>query len=342
MKKKNRLLPAWLALMLGLAAYSKGVRQPAPPVLSGLPFEMGDIVQPAIPARNVSISGEGFIDGQGGSWRLVMRKRIPPERWDALVAEGRPLGAAGDRCYPDSSYRRAAENDLTYPGFNEAMAQVYKSVLRPVLVALRDCQRVSLTGCTFTDSPAWGIHALQCKDLTVRGIRVLNPAWAENGDGIDLESCQRVLVEDSFFDCGDDAVCLKSGRDEEGRRRATPCRQVVIRRCTVLNGHDGFVVGSEMSGGVEDVLVSDCTFRGTETGLRFKSKRGRGGIVQHIFVRGIRMTDIQREAILFDLYYADWKNYSTPLPAYPAQATQEVDEPTPGSGCVPMCSILLC
>ncbi len=280
-------------------------------------------------AHDISISGEGTIDGQGGSWRRVMRKRVPPVLWDALVAEGRPLGRDGDRCYPDSSYWRAAENDLTYPGFDEAMAQACKSVLRPVLVALRSCERVSLTGCDYTDSPAWGIHALQCKDLTVSGIRVFNPAWAENGDGIDIESCQRVLVERSDFSCGDDAICLKSGRDEAGRRRATPCRQVVIRDCRVYDGHGGFVVGSEMSGGVEDVLVSGCTFRGTETGLRFKSKRGRGGIVQHIFVRDIRMTDIQREAILFNLYYADWKNNATPLPEYPAQAPVPVDETTP-------------
>ena len=115
------------------------------------------------------------IDGQGGSWRRVMRKRVPPLLWDALVAEGRPLGRDGDRCYPDSSYWRAAEDDLTYPGFDEAMAQACKSVLRPVLVALRNCERVSLTGCDYTDSPAWGIHALQCKDLTVSGIRVFNP-----------------------------------------------------------------------------------------------------------------------------------------------------------------------
>ena len=280
-------------------------------------------------AHDLSISGEGLIDGQGSSWRRVMRKRVPPELWDKLVAQGRPLGATGDRCYPDSSYWRAAEAELTYPGFTPGMAEAYKSVLRPVLVALRGCDRVSLTGCTFADSPAWCIHALQCKDLAVRGIRVRNPAWAENGDGIDIESSERVLVEDSVFDCGDDAVCLKSGRDGAGRARAVPCRQVVVRGCTVFAGHGGFVVGSEMSGGVENVSVSDCSLLGTETGLRFKSRRGRGGVVRNIHVRDIRMADIQREAVIIDLYYSDWRNSTTPLADYPPQMELPVDETTP-------------
>ena len=280
-------------------------------------------------AHDLSISGEGIIDGNGSAWRRVMRKRVAPMLWDRLLAEGRPLGASEDRCYPDSSYWEAAENELTYPGFTEPMAARYKSVLRPVMIALRGCSTIRLDGCSFRESPAWCIHALQCKDLTVSGISVYNPAWAENGDGIDLESCERVLVEAAVFDCGDDAICLKSGRDADGRRRAQPCRQVVVRRCTVYNGHGGFVIGSEMSGGVEQVSVSDCFFQGTETGLRFKSLRGRGGLVQEIYVNDVWMEGIQREALIIDLYYSDWKNSALPLADYPPQEPQDIDETTP-------------
>jgi hypothetical protein len=142
-----------------------------------------------------------------------------------------------------------------------------------------------------------------CEDVTVRGITVRNPWFAQNGDGLDIDSCKNVLVENSTFDVGDDAICLKSGRDAEGRARRKPTENVTIRGCTVRHGHGGFVIGSEMSGGVRNVRVSDCTFIGTDVGLRFKSTRGRGGVVQDILVERVHMENIARDAITFDLYY---------------------------------------
>jgi hypothetical protein len=139
--------------------------------------------------------------------------------------------------------------------------------------------------------------------LTVRNIFVKNPWYAQNGDGIDVESCSNVLIENSTFDVGDDALCMKSGRDEAGRKRGMPTQNVIIRNCTVYASHGGFVIGSEMSGGAKNMYISNCTFIGTDIGLRFKTTRGRGGVVENIFIKDIYMKDIPGEAILFDMYY---------------------------------------
>ncbi|MBO8453211.1 MAG: glycoside hydrolase family 28 protein, partial [Bacteroidetes bacterium] len=127
--------------------------------------------------------------------------------------------------------------------------------------------------------------------------------YSQNGDGLDIDSCEDVLVINSTFDVGDDAICIKSGKDEDGRRRARPCRNLIVNNCTVFHGHGGFVVGSEMSGGVSNIHVSDCRFLGTDVGLRFKSCRGRGGVVSNIFIEDITMMDIPAEPLLFDLHY---------------------------------------
>jgi len=120
---------------------------------------------------------------------------------------------------------------------------------------------------------------------------------------MDLESCKNGIVENCRLDVGDDAICIKSGKDEVGRKRGIPTENITVRNCIVYHGHGGFTVGSEMSGGVRNILVQDCTFMGTDVGLRFKSNRGRGGVVENIHIENIRMVDIPGEALLFDLYY---------------------------------------
>jgi hypothetical protein len=178
-----------------------------------------------------------------------------------------------------------------------------KDFLRPNLIVITKCKKILLEGVTFQNSAAWCLHPLMSEDLTVRNVTVINPWFAQNGDGIDVESCNRVLIDNSSFDCGDDGLCMKSGRDEAGRKRAMPTQNVIIRDCKVYHAHGGFVIGSEMSGGARNIWVSNCTFIGTDIGLRFKTTRGRGGIVENIYINDIRMIDIPGEAILFDMYY---------------------------------------
>jgi hypothetical protein len=131
-----------------------------------------------------------------------------------------------------------------------------------------------------------------CQDVTLDGLTIRNPWYSQNGDGLDLESCKNVVIVNSTFDVGDDAICIKSGKDEQGRKRGMPTENVIIDNCTVYHGHGGFVIGSEMS------------FIGTDVGLRFKSNRGRGGIVEDIYVENIKMINIPTEAILFDIFYS--------------------------------------
>jgi polygalacturonase len=147
------------------------------------------------------------------------------------------------------------------------------------------------------------VHLLTCENVAIRNVTILNPWFAQNGDGLDIESCRNVEISDCFLDVGDDAICLKSGKDAEGRKRAQACEDIAVRGCTVLHGHGGLVVGSEMSGGVRNVHVSNCEFRGTDVGLRFKTARGRGGIVENIDIHGIIMSGITGAAISFDMYY---------------------------------------
>jgi len=144
---------------------------------------------------------------------------------------------------------------------------------------------------------------LMCENVTLRNLTVKNPWYSQNGDGLDLESCKNAIIYNCNFDVGDDAICFKSGKNANGRRRGMPTENVIVSECVVYHGHGGFVVGSEMSGGVRNVHVSNCTFMGTDVGLRFKSTRGRGGIVENIYISDINMTDIPTEPIHFNLYY---------------------------------------
>ena len=142
-----------------------------------------------------------------------------------------------------------------------------------------------------------------CENVTIENLTVRNPWYSQNGDGLDIESCKNTIVTNCSFDVGDDGICIKSGKDADGRKRGIPCENVIVDNCVVYHGHGGFVVGSEMSGGVKNISVSNCQFLGTDVGLRFKSTRGRGGVVENIFIKNIDMINIPTDALLFDLYY---------------------------------------
>lgn len=256
-------------------------------------------------AKNISVTGTGVIDGSGEAWRMVKRDKLTAGEWTKLVASG---GVVVDNrlWYPDEGFvkgTRISEMNVPRGDLSEAEWNEIKSFLRPNLVSLRNCENVLLEGCTFQNSPCWNVHPLMCKNLIVNKVNIRNPYYSQNGDGIDIDSCENVLVVNSSFDAGDDGICIKSGKDEDGRRRGRPCRNLIIDNCTVYHGHGGFTVGSEMSGGVENIKVSNCRFLGTDVGLRFKSTRGRGGVVRNIYINDIYMKDIIADGILFDLFY---------------------------------------
>ncbi|MDF9829108.1 glycoside hydrolase family 28 protein [Parabacteroides sp. PF5-6] len=258
--------------------------------------------------KNIAITGNGVFDGSGDAWRFVKKGKMTESQWQALLHSGGVLNPKGDTWYPSAESMRGHEvSDM----FNnpqslstDAEWEAIHHWLRPVFVSLIECQDVLLEGVTFRNSPAWSIHPLMCERFIMSNVKVFNPWYSQNGDGLDLESCTNALIVDNLFDVGDDAMCIKSGKDKEGRERNVPCQNVVIKNNVVLHGHGGFVVGSEMSGGVKNIYVTDCMFAGTDVGLRFKSTRGRGGIVEKIWIENINMADIPTEPILFDLFYS--------------------------------------
>lgn len=258
--------------------------------------------------RNIAITGAGVLDGSGDAWRFVKKGKLTEDQWQSLVASGGILNEKGDTWYPsEESLRGHRVSDRFNNPENLTTDEEWEAIhhwLRPVMVSFVKCENVLLEGVTFRNSPAWCIHPLSCENFIMSDVKVFNPWYSQNGDGLDLESCKNALIVNNLFDVGDDAICLKSGKDKDGRDRNEPCRQVIIKNNVVLHGHGGFVVGSEMSGGVKDIYVADCSFLGTDVGLRFKSTRGRGGVVENIWIENINMTDIPTEPLLFDLFYS--------------------------------------
>lgn len=257
--------------------------------------------------ENIAFTGKGIFDGTGEAWRPVKKEKLTAQQWKELTMSGGIVSGDGKIWYPSDSYRKGQEiSEMNVPVQYTAIEdfEEIRDFLRPVMVSLVNCKRVLIDGPGFQNSPAWCIHPLMCEDLTIRNISVKNPWYSQNGDGIDIESCRNTLLYDSNFDVGDDAICIKSGKNEDGRRRGRPTENLIIRNCIVYHGHGGVTIGSEMSGGVKNVSVSGCLFMGTDVGLRFKSNRGRGGIVENIWFSDIYMTNIPTQAVSFNLYYA--------------------------------------
>lgn len=256
--------------------------------------------------ENVAITGYGAVDGSGDAWRQMKKEKVPASVWDEQVASGGVLSDDKKTWYPSESAvlgSKTKEPGVWVEGKTIDDYKPIKDFLRPNLVVLINCKKILVKGVTFQNSPAWTLHFLICEDLTLDGAAVKNPWYAQNGDGTDIESCKNVVVANCTFAAGDDGICIKSGRDEEGRKRGIPTENLVVHDCIVYRAHGGFVIGSEMSGGARNIFVQNCSFIGTDIGLRFKTKRGRGGLVENIFVRNISMKNIIKQAVLFDMYY---------------------------------------
>jgi polygalacturonase len=256
--------------------------------------------------ENIAITGGGIFDGTGQVWRPVKKEKTTESQWKRLIKSGGVTSNDDKIWYPSKSYQEGqsmSENNVpTQLTKMEDLVRI-KDFLRPVMVSLVNCKRILIDGPVFQNSPAWCLHPLMCEDLTIRNVTVKNPWFSQNGDGLDIESCKNTLVYNSSFDVGDDAICIKSGRDEDGRKRARPTENLVIKNCLVYHGHGGVTIGSEMSGGVKNVSVSACTFLGTDVGIRFKSNRGRGGVVENIYFSDINMINIPTQVISFNMYY---------------------------------------
>ena len=244
--------------------------------------------------QDVSITGEGIIDGNGEWWRGVKRGKVSDTEWNAFRRMGGTVTDDGNLWYPF---------DLkAFPNIAETFQAQEK--MRTHLVRFTDCERVLVQGVTIQNAPKFHLVPQRCQDVVIDGVTVRCPWNAQNGDGIDLMHCRRALVTRCTVDVGDDGICLKAGSGQEALK-AGPCEDILVTGNTVFHGHGGFVIGSDFSGGVRRVVVRDNTFSGTDTGLRFKSAPGRGGPCRDIFISEIRMSDIQGEAVVFETSYAD-------------------------------------
>jgi polygalacturonase len=256
--------------------------------------------------ENVAITGEGILDGGGDAWRLVKKPKLTEGEWKALVKSGGVLDEKGTAWWPSAAAMNGEKLVASLVKSGSLKLEEYEPAhqfLRPKMLRLIGCKKVLIEGVTFQNPPNWTMNPVLCEDVSILNVKVLNSPVAQNSDALDLESCRRAIVRGCIFDTGDDGICIKSGKDAPGRRIGVPTEDVLVEGCTVYHAHGGFTIGSEMSGGVRNMLVTNCTFMGTDIGLRFKSTRGRGGVVENIHITDIRMTDIPGDAISFSMTY---------------------------------------
>ncbi len=254
-------------------------------------------VQPGITAskrQDISITGEGIIDGNGEWWRGVKRTKVSDTEWNAFKRMGGTVTPKGDLWYPF---------DLkAFPNIADTYEAQEK--MRTHLIRFTDCERVLVQGVTIQNSPKFHLVPQRCREVIIDGVTVKCPWNAQNGDGIDIGQCKNVLIVNNTVDVGDDGICMKGGAGAEALRHG-PCENILIQDNTVYHAHGGFVIGSEFSGGMVKIVVRNNTFSGTDTGLRFKSAPERGGKTQDIWISDIYMSDIQGEAVVFETSYAD-------------------------------------
>ncbi|MBD0383807.1 glycoside hydrolase family 28 protein [Paenibacillus sedimenti] len=223
----------------------------------------------------ITIKGQGIIDGQGGPWWQAYREL----RQGGTVNSARTQEIAS---LNEALIRSVKSNIVEWPS----------QFLRPPLLQLIGCEQVTIEGVTLQNSPFWNTHLVYCSDVHLHGVKIKNPSDTPNGDGLDIDSCTNVRISDCFFDVGDDCLCIKSGIDEDGRRVGKPSEHIAITNCTMLRGHGGVVLGSEMAGGIRNVVISNCIFIGTDRGIRMKTNRARGGYIKNVSVSNIYMEDV--------------------------------------------------
>ncbi len=236
---------------------------------------------------NITITGRGKINGHGKKW------------WDYAL-----------NFYKNQTVRNKYQ--LLFDSLNKNIVlpddpgQMKRGFLRPPFIQPMYCKNVHIEGITITNSPFWTVTPEFCENVTIDGLTIDNPL-SPNTDGINPSSCRYVHISNCHISVGDDCITIKSGKDLPGRTKATPAENYTITNCTMLSGHGGVVIGSEMSGDVKKIVISNCVFDGTDRGIRIKTARGRGGVVEDIRVDNIVMKNIKDQAIVLDMEYSKAK-----------------------------------
>ncbi len=261
----------------------------------------------ALNQTNIAITGKGVIDGNGFLWRGIKKFKLTEKEFSRCMKISPYFKETkeGGIWYPTKTVYEGVMNGE--PDYNDPnaleLASKYYDLYRPVLLSLKHCDKVLIEDITIQNSPAWNIHPFFCSNFTLKNAKIRNKFSAQNGDGLDLESCKNCEIVGCIFEVGDDGICIKSGKNAEARQIEGPCQNIWIHDCKVFDAHGGFVVGSEMSRGVKNILVENSTFIGTDIGVRFKSAIGRGGVVEDITIKNIYMANIIEEAFIFTMGY---------------------------------------
>lgn len=273
-------------------------------------------------ATNIAITGNGIINGNGHLWRPVKEFKMTEKQWAKLLEKSEyviPSKEGGVWVPTKSIYDARFKGEVFPKGYEqdkEALneAAPYYDFYRPVMINFKYCKNVLIEGVRLQNSAAWNVHPYFCEHFTMRNVSINNPYYAQNGDGIDVDSCRYVHIHHCDFQTGDDGICLKAGKDRAARALITPCEDVYIHDCKVGMSHGGFVIGSEMSRGVRNVRVKNCTFIDSDVGVRFKSAMGRGGVVEDIYLEDIMLVNIKGESIVMTMDYVhNLMDYNDPV-----------------------------
>lgn len=243
--------------------------------------------------ENVAITGNGTLDGNSDKdnwwfWKGQWSRRtweVTPENQANATARLRQMAEDGV----------PVEERIFGPGH----------YLRPKFVQFYKCKNILMDGITIINSPMWIIHPVLSENITIQNVTVRS--HGPNNDGCNPESSRNVLIQDSYFDTGDDCIAIKSGRNADGRRLDTPSENIVVRRCTMRDGHGGVVMGSEISGNVRNVFAEDCIMDSPNLDriIRIKTNSTRGGIIENIFVRNINVGRVRQAILHIDFDYEE-------------------------------------
>jgi polygalacturonase len=241
---------------------------------------------------NVAVTGKGTLDGQAGieSWWP----------WKGNRDHGWRDGMPDQKKGRDSLFSMGQRG---VPVAERKMGEGF--YLRPSFIQPYKCRNILIEGVTITNSPMWEIHPVLSENITVRHVRV--QTHGPNNDGCNPESSRDVLIKDCFFDTGDDCIAIKSGRNNDGRRVNVPSENIVIQGCIFKDGHGGVTIGSEVSGGARNVFAENCEFESPVlySALRIKTNMMRGGTIENIHVRNVRVGMVDRAVVDIDLYYEE-------------------------------------
>jgi polygalacturonase len=243
-------------------------------------------------AENIAITGKGILDGQANSgnwwiWKGRKEYGLSPELPVHVITEGRKRLLMFEQNHTPLEERVMGDGGY----------------LRPPFVQFYNCRKILVAGITVLNAPFWVIHPVMSENIVVRGVTI--NSHGPNNDGCNPESSKNVLIENCLFDTGDDCIAIKSGRNNDGRRWNIPSENIVVRNCTMKNGHGGVVIGSEVSGGCRNVFVEDCVMDSPELerALRIKTNSLRGGITENIYMRNVTVGEVKEAVIKINCMY---------------------------------------